>query len=64
MGFDAEAPTYSILWTLSEWGYFDGDDIVDAREWLQTLPACGRGRRPRRGVRTVLRVIADLERAG
>jgi hypothetical protein len=62
LGYDLERPVPGLLAFLCDFDLLGGSDIEDARVWL-SLPPDYRRRRPRRGARTVVRIIENLARA-
>jgi hypothetical protein len=59
IGFHGDRPVISVLMFLTDWGFVDWDDVLDALHRLPLAPSCQQ--RPRRGVRWVLRIIENLK---
>jgi hypothetical protein len=60
-GFDCDWPMLAILYFMADWGLIDADSVNEAFELLTLAPVC---RGPlRRGVRRVLKIVSNLERA-
>jgi hypothetical protein len=67
-GYDDEEPVRGLLTMASQWGFVGADEIIAARRWLRGLDDRppewpGRRRRAPRRLRSVLRIVENLERA-